>query len=51
MTKRTQSYPFDDAQAWLAVAAALVSVGVLPQGWQKSIALASSLAWLASRFE
>lgn len=38
-----------EAQPWLAIAAALVTIGVLPKGWQKTIGALGSIAWLVSR--
>lgn len=49
MSIKSQNSPFDDAQAWLALAAALASLGLLPKGWQKTIGTLSSLLWLLAR--
>jgi len=38
--------PFGDPRKWLAIAGLLVSLGVLPKTWQKSIGTATVLLWL-----
>lgn len=38
--------PFSDPRQWLAIASLLVSLGVLPKTWQKSIGTAAVLLWL-----
>ena len=37
---------FGDPRKWLALAGLLVSLGVLPKTWQKSIGTAAALLWL-----
>lgn len=38
-----------DIQAYLALASALASLGILPRPWQKTLGTLSSIVWLASR--
>ncbi|MCL6550189.1 MAG: hypothetical protein K6T37_04120 [Acidothermus cellulolyticus] len=35
---------------WLALGAALARVGLLPKGWQKTLAGAAAFVWWMSRF-
>ena len=49
MTTSAQTPSLNDAQAYLAIAAALASLGLLPRTWQKTLGTLSSIAWLASR--
>jgi RsiW-degrading membrane proteinase PrsW (M82 family) len=38
--------PIEEPEKWLAVAAALVALGVLPKRWEKMVALAGALVYL-----
>lgn len=46
MSKSITSADMRELQKWLAVASILVSLGLLPKAWQKSIGTAGSIAWL-----
>jgi hypothetical protein len=39
----------ENIQAVLAIATALVALGLLPKTWQKTLGVLSSVAWLANR--
>jgi hypothetical protein len=46
MSKGITSGDMRKLQKWLALASILVSLGLLPKAWQKSIATAGSIVWL-----
>jgi hypothetical protein len=44
------SYP-DDIGKWVALGSALVALGILPKGWQKTLAAASAAIVIIKMFE
>lgn len=46
MTGTQQTPSLDQIQVYLAIAAALASLGLLPRSWQKTLGTTASLIWI-----
>jgi hypothetical protein len=48
MARKTSIGSSDDWQKWLALAAALAALGILPKPWQKTLGTVSALLWFGN---
>lgn len=51
MTGTQQAPSLDQIQAYLAIAVALASLGLLPRTWQKTLGTTASLIWFARHLQ
>lgn len=49
MTRTTGIGSSGDWQKWIALAAALAALGILPRPWQKTLGTVSALLWFIDR--